>query len=398
MTQARWYPGVRQTPQRHAGASWTRRWLTVAAAATVVVITAAAPAARSALPKPAGAQVTLAVSATPTGNQQDNTGAHTAATVLGTAAVTDLSPAQQAAADAVTPAVVDIDSTSEGAGLSSGTGILLGPDGLVLTSRHVVAGATEITATAVATGTKYQAAVMGYDTSEDIAVLQLTGASGLPVATIGNSAGIPIGTQVVAVGNAGGEGGKPAAEPGEVIGRNRAITVTDPADGTEQLLRHLIAVSAPLQAGQSGGPLVDLSGAVVGVNAAASFTATGRSTSGWAVPIHRAMAVVAAVQGGTEVRGVHIGPPGFLGIQLTSAQGSGGARVAGVVPGSAAEAAGLATGDRITRAAGRKIPNGQALSRAIGRTHPGEQVKLRVRTGAGKTRTVVVTLGQGPAA
>jgi S1-C subfamily serine protease len=268
---------------------------------------------------------------------------------------------------------------------------------LVLTSRHVVAGAAQVTATIAATGAQFQAQVLGYDVAEDIAVLALPGAAGLQAATVGKSAKIARGTMVVAVGNAGGVGGAPTAIEGIILGRNRSITVSDGSGGHHRL-NHLLATSVPLQPGQSGGALVVASGAVVGVNAAASFTGEWQSTAGWAVPIHRAMAVVSSVTRGVEAHGVHIGPPGFLGIRIDPAQIASGALVAGVVTGSAAGAAGLAVGDIITVADGKRIHSAQQLSQIIGAHHPGDSLRLKWRTQSGASRSANPVLGSGPVA
>ena len=89
--------------------------------------------------------------------------------------------------------------------VGAGTGIVLSPDGEVLTNDHVVEGATQITATDSGTGRTYPATVVGYDRKHDIAVLQLQGASGLPTAPLGNSSQVRVGEPVLAIGNAGGK-------------------------------------------------------------------------------------------------------------------------------------------------------------------------------------------------
>src|SRR5262249_52267922 len=122
-----------------------------------------------------------------------------------------LTPQLRQAAAAVTPGLVDI-VTTLGYGSGSGAGTRLGPtsDGLVRTNHHVAAGATAITVTDVANGRTYTATVLGYDRTHDIAVLRLKGASGLAVAPLGDSSTVKVGDAVVAVGNAGGVGGRPS--------------------------------------------------------------------------------------------------------------------------------------------------------------------------------------------
>lgn len=317
---------------------------------------------------------------------------------LGTPApAADLRPAEQAAAAAVNPSVVEINATIGGVpGAAAGTGIVLGPDGLVLTSRHVVSGASALDVRSATTGGQYPAVVLGYDAAEDIAVLQLSGATGLTPAKVGDSDRVRVGERIVVVGNAGGRGGNPTAVAGRVTGRGRTVVVADPAVGDTLRLRHMVAVSAPVQAGQSGGPMVALDGSVIGVTAAASVTSSGESTTGWAVSINRAMAIVTDVLAGRERNGVHIGSPGFLGVRLR--ESARGAVIAEVIPGSPAAAAGLAPGDRITRVGNRKVSSAKDLSRAITRRHPGSLVALRWTSPDGSRHRAQVVLGQGPLA
>lgn len=310
---------------------------------------------------------------------------------------TELRPAEQAAAAAVTPAVVDINATIAGVpGAAAGTGIVLRSDGLVLTSRHVVSGATALDVRSATTGGQYQAVVLGYDIAEDIAVLQLSGATALPPAVIGDSSRLRVGDRVVAVGNAGGRGGTPTSVAGRVTGRGRTVVVSDPAVGDTLRLRNMIAVSAPVQSGQSGGPMVTLDGAVIGVTAAASVGSSGESTTGWAVSINRAMTIVSDVLAGRQRNGVHIGPPGFLGVRLTDSTRA--AVIAEVLPGTPAATAGLAPGDRITRVGSHRIGSRQQLARRISARSPGSQVNLRWTSPDGARNRAKVVLGQGPLA
>ena len=120
-------------------------------------------------------------------------------------------PTPQASAAAVSPAIVDINTTLGYAGArAAGTGIVLTADGLVLTNNHVVQGATSMSAVDVGNGQTYEASVVGYDKAHDVAVVQLADASGLATASIGDSATLKEGDTVVGVGNAGGVGGSRA--------------------------------------------------------------------------------------------------------------------------------------------------------------------------------------------
>jgi hypothetical protein len=170
----------------------------------------------------------------------------------------------------IDPALVDIVSTfsyqkAEGAG----TGIVLTATGEILTNNHVIAGATSISVTDVGNGQTYTASVVGYDAAHDVAVLQLQGVSGLQTASV-SSATATVGEAVVAAGNAGGTGGTPTAAAGSVTAVNQSISASNELTGTSEQLSDLIQVNANIQAGDSGGALVDSTGAVIGINTAGS--------------------------------------------------------------------------------------------------------------------------------
>jgi S1-C subfamily serine protease len=316
-----------------------------------------------------------------------------------------LSSTAATAAAVVTPSVVNIDTVVDyGVGQAAGTGIVLSADGLVLTNHHVVEGATSITATVVGTGETYTATVVGFDEATDVAVVDLTGASGLPVATLGDADALELGELVVGVGNAGGDGGEPTSVEGVVTALDQTITATDAMGGNAETLSNLIGTDADIQSGQSGGPLVDASGAVVGVDVAASSgVAYGSSdTSGYAIPIDDALAAARAIVAGQESVGVHVGGTAFLGVQLGSgwqyAAGSGasGVAVAAVVAGSAAEAAGLAAGDTITTVDGTAVSSSEELSAVIGGHDVGDRLLVTWIDAAGSAHRATVRLGAGP--
>ncbi|WP_211299657.1 S1C family serine protease, partial [Amycolatopsis lexingtonensis] len=133
----------------------------------------------------------------------------------------------------VNPAIVNVETELglQGAA-AAGTGIVLTPDGEVLTNNHVVAGATSIKVTSIGTGDTYTADVVGYNRSEDVAVLQLRKASGLPTAVIGDSSKVAVGDQILGLGNAGGKGGDPVPAPGTVTALDQSITASDESSGS----------------------------------------------------------------------------------------------------------------------------------------------------------------------
>ena len=176
-----------------------------------------------------------------------------------------------AVAAKVTPGLVDVNTVLGLQGArAAGTGIVLSSDGEVLTNHHVVAGATSITVIDKGNGKTYTAGVVGYDATRDIAVLKLKDASGLETAKTGDSDQVKLGDQVVGIGNAGGVGGTPSFAPGQVTGLNQAITATDDNGQDPENLTGLIQTDANIQPGDSGGPLANASGEVVGVDTAGS--------------------------------------------------------------------------------------------------------------------------------
>jgi S1-C subfamily serine protease len=179
--------------------------------------------------------------------------------------------------------LVDVDSRIPG-GTSAGTGIVLRSDGMVVTNNHVVARATDITATDLGDGHRYQAVLVGRDPSHDIAVIQLTGADGLAVAPIGDSDDLRVGDRVSAIGNAGGVGGRPSITTGKVTALDQSIVATDESAHQRRRLHGMIQVSATVRPGDSGGALVGEDG-VIGM-----ITATSPG-AGFAIPINTVVGI-----------------------------------------------------------------------------------------------------------
>ena len=276
---------------------------------------------------------------------------------------------------------------------AAGTGIVLTKSGQVLTNNHVIAGATTIKVTVPASHRTYVASVAGYDIVDDVAVLQLAGASGLATATTGNSAKLRIGQATTAVGNAQGRG-RLVITHGRITSLNRTITVHGD-DGSVSRLGNLIETSAHLEPGDSGGPLLDAAGRVIGMDAAGSPTVSfGGSAPGYAIAINHALSVVRQVAAGSESQLVHIGPTAFVGLQLADTPE--GLVVRGVVPGSPAEAAGLVAGDILTSAEGASLTSTTDLRSILFRHHPNDTLVLGYTDALGNASTVTITLADGP--
>lgn len=292
----------------------------------------------------------------------------------------------------VGPEIVDID-TRMGyqSAVGAGTGIVINPNGVVLTNNHVIAGATDISARSIGNGQTYPVSVVGYDRSHDIAVLQLGGANGLPAANIGNSSTVAVGDPIVSLGNAGGVGGTPSAVSGKVIALNQTVSASDTLTGSSETLNGLIQVDAPIRPGDSGGPTVNTANQVIGINTAASDNYKLGSGQGFAIPINDAMAIAGQIQSGAASSTVHIGPTGFLGVGVNDASGGAGAAVAQVVAGGPAAAARVTPGDVITSINGQPVNSATALTNILDQHHPGDSVTLGLQS-----RTTNVTLADGP--
>ena len=213
----------------------------------------------------------------------------------------------------VEPGIVDVTSnlqylqeTAEGTGF-----VIDAAAGLVLTNNHVIDGATSVTVTPVMSGKSYPARVLGYDLTDDVALLQLPGATGLKAVTIGNSAHVRVGTPVLAIGNEAGQGGSPTVAPGVISSLDRTIVASDQSSGLIETLHGMMQTNADIRPGDSGGPLADAAGRVIGID-----TAAGGDTvySGYAIPINQALPIAKQIAAGQPGARIQIGMPAFLGV------------------------------------------------------------------------------------
>ncbi|MFV0495109.1 S1C family serine protease [Mycobacterium sp.] len=280
--------------------------------------------------------------------------------------------------------------------VGAGTGIVIDSDGVVLTNNHVIAGATDISAVSLGDGRTYGVDVLGYDRSHDIAVLHLQGADGLPSAVIGDV--VAVGDPVVAMGNTGGQGGTPRALAGKVLAVDQTVQASDSLTGAEETLTGLIQFDAPIQPGDSGGPVVNGGGQVVGMNTAATenFQMSGGG-QGFAIPIGTAMGIADDIRSGTGGPTVHVGPTAFLGLGVVDNNGSG-ARVQRVVGHAPASLAGITPGDVITALDDTRIDSATAMSDALIGYHPNDVVTIHWISKLGVPQTERVTLAEGPPA
>jgi S1-C subfamily serine protease len=281
---------------------------------------------------------------------------------------------------------------------AAGTGMVLTSSGVVLTNNHVIRDATAIRVVVPTTGRSFAAKVVGYDASDDVAVLQVSGASNLKTIPLGDSSTLNAGQSVEALGNAGGTGSLRAAS-GTVTGVDRAITVSDDQGGSESLTG-MIETNAAVQPGDSGGPLMNASGQVVGMDTAASvgneFAQAGTS-DGFAIPIDKATSIALQIMRGDASGAIHVGGTAFLGVEVeANSYGGSGAVITSVVPGSPAAAAGLAPGDLITTVGGHAVSSPAGLTTIVTTQTPGEPVSATYVDQEGATQTANLALASGP--
>jgi len=312
-------------------------------------------------------------------------------TLPGSGSSSTATAAGTATADQVVGVVDIITELGYTGGEAAGTGMVLTSDGEILTNNHVVEGATSITVTVLSTGEQYTATVVGTAPTADVAVLQLTDASGLDTVQV-DPDGVTIGEAVTAVGNAGGDTSSTSAADGTVTALDQSITATTESGTGAEQLTGLIQTDADVQAGDSGGPLFDADGEVVGMDTAAS---SGGAVQSYAIPIATAMDLVEQIEDGVDDATVHQGLPAFLGVSV--ADGTGGATIAGVVADGPADTAGIGAGDVVTAVGGTTISSATDLTTALAAQDPGDEVSITWTGTTGTSQTATVTLIAGPA-
>jgi serine protease Do len=216
-----------------------------------------------------------------------------------TVAQTDTSEPVVQVAAAVKPAVVTITSTATRADRGSaaipatgvGSGVIFASDGWILTNRHVIEGSDELTVT-LADGRELSGSVVATDQTLDLAIVRVD-ATGLPTAKIGSSADLRVGQTVIAIGSPLGEFTE-TVTAGILSATGRSITVRDARTGQPVEMTDLLQTDAAINEGNSGGPLLDIDGTVIGVNSAAASSAEG---IGFAIPIDEALALMERASG-----------------------------------------------------------------------------------------------------
>ncbi len=315
-------------------------------------------------------------------------------------------PAPSAGSRPSTPAVVDVNAgivNINGVvpdGLIAGTGMVLTSDGLVLTNNHVVANTTSLTAQLAGQGPVYQATVLGVDPTQDVAVIKLQGASGLPTVSFDLSGSLAVGDHVTGLGNALGRDGAPVPASGSVTSLDETIQVQDESATIRETLDGVLCFDAPIQPGDSGGPLLNDQGHVIGMDTAGSVTTANGAGAEWgcAIPITRAMSIAQQIRAGTASPYIESGHRGILGVSVDEKTSVTGAVVEGVTPGDGAETAGIGPGDVITSVAAIPVQTVSDLNSVMQDRRPGDSVTVVWRDASGATHSAAVTLSPGPPA
>jgi S1-C subfamily serine protease len=272
----------------------------------------------------------------------------------------------------------------------SGTGFLISPDGLILTNKHVVSAVNEKTASyriILISGKQYYAQLIGKDPINDLAVLKIFDKN-LPYVQLGDSDQLAIGTTVIAIGNTLGRY-QNSATKGIVSGLGRSLEASDQSGSTAETLDNVIQTDAQISFGNSGGPLIDLNGNIVGINVAIDQAG---SSIGFAIPINDAKPVIKSVREVGRIVRPRLGVRYFMltpeiaqrhklaqnsGAWISTDQTNG----PSVLAGSPAAKAGLEPGDIVMEINGIKLQDKTTMLSVIQNYKPGNKIGLKVFRG-----------------
>ena len=277
--------------------------------------------------------------------------------------------------------------TQEQTGL--GSGVIISPDGYILTNNHVVEGADDIEVT-LTDSRQAKAQVIGTDPETDLAVLKIA-LDKLPVIVLGNSDQIDVGDRVLAIGNPFGVGQTVTSGIVSALGRSQLGINT---------FENFIQTDAAINPGNSGGALVDASGNLLGINTAIYSRSGGSMGIGFAIPVSTAKLVLdGIVKDGRVVRGWIGVEPNELSPELAETFGvkaDSGVIITGVLQAGPAAQAGMRPGDVIVQVGDKPIRNVSELLTAVAALKPGEAAKFDVRRGEGPVE-LQITPGLRPA-
>ncbi|MBI5901376.1 MAG: Do family serine endopeptidase [Rhodocyclales bacterium] len=270
-----------------------------------------------------------------------------------------------------------------------GSGVVVSPEGYILTNFHVIDGADEIEV-AHNDGRKYKARVVGSDPESDLAVLRIPADHKLPVIAFGNSDSLRVGDVVLAVGNPFGVGQTVTSGIVSALGRSHLGINT---------FENFIQTDAAINPGNSGGALVDANGNLVGINTAIYSQSGGSMGIGFAIPVSLARSVMEQI---VKTGGVTRGWVGIEVQELTpelaesfKLGSTDGALIAGVMRGSPAEKAGIKPGDVLVQVGGKRVKDAQVMLELIAALQPGSSSRFALKR-EGRDVTLDITIGKRP--
>ena len=267
---------------------------------------------------------------------------------------------------------------------ATGSGFVYDTQGHVVTNQHVVDGAQSVSVK-FANGRTYSATVVGADPSTDLAVIDVNApASVLEPLELGDSSAVEVGDGVIAIGSPFGL--DQTVTTGIVSALHRQITSPNNFS-----IDNAIQTDAAINHGNSGGPLLDMHGDVIGVNSQIESDSGGNDGVGFAVPSNTISRIAAALISNGSVEHA------YLGVAIDDSTSTAGARLAEVRAGTPAARAGLKSGDVITKVSGTSIGSADELRQLVDSKQPGDKVEVTVKRN-GTTKTVTVTLGTRPSA
>ena len=280
---------------------------------------------------------------------------------------------------------------------AAGTGIIVTGDGYILTNKHVINGADKVTVV-LDDGTTYEdVKVVATDPLNDVAFLKVKDASDLPAVNLGDSKTLHVGQQVIAIGNALGEY-QNTVTSGIISGIGRSVTASDGSGYNAETLSDMIQTDAAINSGNSGGPLVNAAGEVIGINTATSSTA---ENMGFAIPISSVKGMLSQLTETGKAERSYLGvysqeitPEAAKAYNLPVTSGAylySPSSYSAITKGSPAEKAGLKDKDIVTAVNGVKVGTSGSLANLIGEYKPGDTVQLTVIREGNET-TVNVTL------
>ena len=284
--------------------------------------------------------------------------------------------------------------------VGAGSGFIISSDGMILTNKHVVSDTSAEYTVITSDGKTYPAKVLARDPAQDLALVKIDGTTPFPTVTLGDSSAVQTGQSVIAIGNALGQFDN-TVSVGVVSGQKRTITAGDAASTSSETLENLIQTDAAINEGNSGGPLLNLKGEVIGVNTA---IAQGAQNVGFVIPINSAKRDIDQVKTTGKISYPYLGvrytivdatvqKDNKLAVDYGAWVTSGNQSQSAVMADSPAKAAGLKDNDIILQIDGQKIDSNNTLSSIIANHNVGDKINLTVLRGKDQL-TLTVTLAE----